>query len=213
MLPTLFFRESFSIFLILLAIAILFRSVCVSTLILILILFLMYFYRVPNRDICPQTNTGDLLAVSDGVVKEIEYNHSRRTCKVIVFLGLFDQHQQYYPTDAKISRVVYKQGTFQPAFLLEKSQHNERMETILLTTTSNHSSTIRITQIAGQIAQRIVNHSCVGKHVKQGEWMGMIKLSSRVDVEFSLDDYEPNVVIGQKIFAKQTILAYQKKTK
>jgi phosphatidylserine decarboxylase len=41
---------------------------------------------------------------------------------------------------------------------------------------------VQVDQIAGQVARRIVNRSRVGSEVQQGDYMGMIKLSSRVDI-------------------------------
>lgn len=207
MLITLFFHENLEIFIILVAIAVMFP--CLRMMIFILILFLMYFYRVPERTISHDAQKTDLLAVSDGTIESIEYNPDNKTCRIIVFLGLMDQHQQYYPIDATVEQVVYRNGEFYPALFLEKSRYNERMDTILRPK-SKPLSIIKITQIAGQIARRIVNHAFVGQSVCRGEWMGMIKLSSRVDVEFSINDYRPNVVIGEKIFAKETILAVSK---
>lgn len=211
-MKTLFFQESFLLFLF-----IMIMGVCLSCLfprisrkiwlvVIITILFLMYFYREEER----KTNkrNDDLLAVSDGKVVDIIHDKSKDTFKIIVFLNIFDQHQQYYPCDGKVVYRRYKKGDFQPAYLLEKSQYNERMET---TITPFNDSIITITQIAGQIARRIVNVSSIGEHVKQGAWMGMIKLSSRVDIEFSAKFYKPNISIGDKLYAKKTILAIRNK--
>jgi len=211
-MKTLFFQESFAMFLTIIIIGIgltfLFPKLGrrIWMVVVIIVIALIYFYREEER----KTNKrkDDLLAVSDGKVLDIIHDKTKGTIKIVVFLNIFDQHQQYYPCDGKVICKHYKKGHFKPAYLLEKSQYNERMETIML---SSNNSLITITQIAGQIARRIVNVSSVGEHVKQGEWLGMIKLSSRVDIEFSTKSYKPNVSIGDKLYAKKTILAIKKK--
>lgn len=210
-MKTLFFQESFLLFVSLIVsgvgVTFIFPQHFKIVLLTIgtIIIFLMYFYRLPKRKCRP---TRHLLAVSDGVVKDIVYDPQTKTFKIIVFLNIFDQHQQYLPINGQVISIKYKKGHFHPAFLLEKSQYNERMETIIKET--NDQSYIKITQIAGQIARRIVNRLSIGQRVSQGQWLGMIKLSSRVDVEFSSCYYEPNISIGQRIYAKKTILAYRK---
>jgi len=207
-MKTLFFKESFGMFLFIMII-----GICLAFLfprisrqiwlaVMVIILFLMFFYREEER----KTNKrkDDLLAVSDGKVMDIAHDKTKGTIKIVVFLNIFDQHQQYYPCDGKVIYKKYKKGYFKPAYMLEKSQYNERMETIIC---PSNGFIITITQIAGQIARRIVNVSSVGEQVKQGAWMGMIKLSSRVDIEFPEKFYKPNVSIGDKLYAKKTILA------
>jgi phosphatidylserine decarboxylase len=46
----------------------------------------------------------------------------------------------------------------------------------------NEYGITRVDQIAGQVARRIVNWSVSKSDIKRGQLMGMIKLSSRVDV-------------------------------
>ena len=212
-MKTLFFQESFVMFL-----CIMILGICLTCLfpsiygkiwqsVVVILLFLIYFYREEDRHM--NRSKDELLAVSDGKVMAIHHDKTKRTIRIVVFLNIFDQHQQYYPCDGKVICKKYTKGHFHPAYLLEKSQYNERMKTVIRT--CKDGSLITITQIAGQIARRIVNVSKVGERIQQGSWMGMIKLSSRVDVEFSEQSYTPNVSIGEKIYAKKTILAIRNK--
>lgn len=204
---TLFFKESFFLFTVITIIALLIvllfskKWAIIFIVYLVIIAFLVYFYRVPNRSVV--YNPDVLLAASDGTVKQIIYDKDTKTYRIVVFLHIFNQHLQFYPINGSIKALNYHVGEFHPAYLLEKSKYNERMETILNTKYGD----IKITQIAGQIARRIVNKSEVGKKIKQGDYMGMIKLSSRVDIEFSANYFKPSVNIGDKIHAQQTILA------
>lgn len=170
---------------------------------LFLILSLCIFYRVPSRKFIPNEN--NIIASSDGVVKEITYLPNNRV-RIVAFLNIFNQHLQFYPVSGKVSKTEYILGSFHPAYLLEKSNYNERFLTYIQT----ENDTIVVTQIAGQIARRIVNNSVKDISVKQGAYMGMIKLSSRVDLEFSSDVYTPLVKIGDKLSALETIIAVKK---
>lgn len=204
-MQTLFFKESFFMFAAISIAAILitiyFRNIWSIIIYVVIIMFLLYFYRIPNRSFVQKPD--NLLAASDGTVKEIIFNKSTNTYRIVVFLHIFNQHLQFYPINGTVKDIKYHKGEFYPAYLLEKSKYNERMETILDTKYGD----ITITQIAGQIARRIVNKSRIGQTVKQGDYMGMIKLSSRVDIEFSAKYFKPNVKVGDKIYAQETIIS------
>lgn len=165
---------------------------------------LMYFYRYPTLAFHP--NPKALMAPSDGVVKKIVYDKENERIKVIVFLNIFNQHLQFYPVNGIIANTTYHKGSFHPAYFLEKSAYNERMVTSIKT----DKDTIIVTQIAGQIARRIVNHAKLNAAVRQGDYMGMIKLSSRVDIEFSSKIYACKVAIGDKLTALEKIIAVEK---
>jgi len=169
-----------------------------------LMVSLMIFYRYPSLDFHP--NPKALMAPSDGVVKKIIYDKENQRIKVIVFLNIFNQHLQFYPVNGVIASTQYHKGSFHPAYFLEKSAYNERMVTSIKT----DKDTILVTQIAGQIARRIVNHAKLNAAVRQGDYMGMIKLSSRVDIEFSSKIYECKVAIGDKLTALENIIALEK---
>ncbi|QIG60186.1 phosphatidylserine decarboxylase [Dishui Lake large algae virus 1] len=212
-MKTLFFEESFSLFVAILLILLVcvlaypyFKKYAIIAIsfVLIILAFLIYFYRYPTLVFHP--NPTAVFAPSDGVVKQVIYDEKNKRIKVVAFLNIFDQHVQFYPVSGKIAAVTYHPGEFHPAYFLEKSAYNERMETAIKT----DRDTIVVTQIAGQIARRIVNHSKINTPVSQGEYMGMIKLSSRVDIEFSSTIYDCKVKIGDKLTALETIIAVEK---
>jgi len=61
----------------------------------------------------------------------------------------------------------------------------------------NNNKLLRIIQIAGFFPRRIVSSEKVPKEVMAGEYLGMIKFGSRVDLEFEGDISK--IKIGQKI--------------
>jgi phosphatidylserine decarboxylase len=203
-METLFFKESPFLFIIwtvfCLILFMLWRKAVIGLVYLWILLSLCWFYRVPQRNF---VKTDGLIAPSDGVVKQIIPLKNGRI-RIVTFLNIFNQHIQYYPVSGTIQSVEYKKGRFHPAYLLEKSQYNERSITTIV---GDEGQVIRLTQIAGQVARRIVNRSLIGTRVQQGQLLGMIKLSSRVDLEFSTEHYSVNVKVGDSLSALETIIA------
>lgn len=166
---------------------------------------LLWFYRVPTPDFAGP-DSKRLLSPAEGVVKAITYDPASGMFAVVIYLNIFNQHQQYYPVSGAVVESVHTPGTFAPAYMLEKTEHNER-HTTTLRTLAGHTVVVR--QIAGQWARRIVNNARVGAQVLQGERMGMIKFSSRVDVLFSGRHYAPAAKVGDRVTALETVLAHR----
>ena len=66
---------------------------------------------------------------------------------------------------------------------------------------------VRLDQIAGQVARRIVNWSISNSFVKRGNLMGMIKLSSRVDIYLPKHKVKLFVKLNDTLRGKQTAIA------
>jgi phosphatidylserine decarboxylase len=119
-----------------------------------------------------------LYSPCDGTVEEV-VDHGAYV-QVCVFLGVSNVHVQYCPCDAKVLSVRHIPGTFHPAYMLQKSTCNERVEYELAT----HFGAVRVVQIAGQLARRIVPFVRAGQRLPAMSPMGMIKLGSRCDIYF-----------------------------
>ena len=204
-MKTLLFRESLDLTLLLFALMFLFkRSDIVFLGCLTLLLLLAHFHRLPRR---PKPKFGEnvITAPSDGtilsVVEEDGMYH------IVIYLAVTDVHVQWFPVDGVVRNIIYKHGTFNLAHVLEKSQHNERMTTII----ENPNGIVRIDQIAGQLARRIVNWSISNSYVKRGNLLGMIKLSSRVDLYIPSENTEVFVKPNDKLVGKLTPVAKWKK--
>ena len=173
-MKTLLFQESYILVIILLFLAILFKKL--SPIFIILFMFLLYFYRYPQRS--NHYNDTVIVSPADGTISDIQQlpNGYKR---VIIFLSPLDVHVQWTPVKGTVTALSYKTGTFHPAFLFKKSDYNERM----VTTISTNRGTVYVRQIAGILARRIVNWLSKSQKVDRGTPMGMIKLSSRVDID------------------------------
>lgn len=168
-----------------------------------LLVLLLFFYRPGNA-----RNFGDspnvVYSPCNGKVVSIERDTQKT--RIAVFLNIHNVHVQYFPVDGKIVSVIHKPGSFHPAYMLQKSEFNERMETTLETA---HGA-VTIVQISGQIARRIVGFRKPGDKVAKGEPLGLIKLGSRVDIIVP-STATPMVRVGESIDIGDPVFVYGNK--
>lgn len=164
---------------------------------LVLFVGLLFFFRSPEHDHRQDVVT----APSYGVVQRIVGN------RIEIALNLFDVHIQYIPYQGTVSSVKHYDGKLSPIIgdYFKKSDKNERYETIFDTKLGS----IVVVQYAGMVARRIYNKLKPKQIVKQGDIMGMIKFSSRVDILLPKD---LNILVkeGDKVKGTHTILACPK---
>jgi phosphatidylserine decarboxylase len=172
----------------------------------ILFIWTLYFFRFPKRE----ANLGDhILSSADGTIVAVEevfepeYFKEKRL-QISVFMSGFDVHVNWYPFDGTIRYTKYHEGKYLLARHPKSSEQNERSSIVL---GKEEGKDVLIRQVAGIMARRIVFYSEVDQQVKQGEEIGMIRFGSRVDFFLPLGT-KPVVVIGQKVRAKRTVVAY-----
>jgi phosphatidylserine decarboxylase len=95
-----------------------------------------------------------------------------------------------------VVKIDHIKGGFKPAFNKE-SEHNERVITVLATRIGK----VKIIQIAGIVARRIVPYITERQRLLKGEKIGMIRFGSRVDLYLPSDKLIPEIVPGQKVRA------------
>jgi len=166
-------------------------------------MFLFYFFRNPQTPVNDQNIV--IIAPSYGKIYKIMDQSSYY--RVAIFLSPLDVHVQYAPISGLIIKQNYYRGNFSPAYLMEKSQHNERLEHII----KSDNIRIGIVQIAGQIARRIVSFKQTGQFVYTGTPIGMIKFGSRCDIIIPKKQFSLNCHVGQKLIGGQTIIAIPRK--
>jgi phosphatidylserine decarboxylase len=123
-----------------------------------------------------------LFCPCDGVIRDVIIDDDAAgTIRIVVFLNVHNVHVQYAPCDGVVTALRYRPGSFHPAYLLEKSVYNERMEYDLWS--DDAFGGVTVVQIAGQLARRIVPLVSQGDAVRAFEQpMGLIKLGSRCDI-------------------------------
>lgn len=163
------------------------------------ILFL--FFRDPKRDIGK-----GIVACADGRIRELSNfkdNDVGDCTKISTFMNLYNVHVNRMPLDGTLKNVAHISGIHLPAFRKE-SEKNERVITIIDT----NIGTIKVVQIAGTLARRIVPYIMKGDKLKKGERIGMIRFGSRVDVYLPTKKIKNvHVKIGDMVTAGETTLA------
>lgn len=170
-----------------------------SALLMLVCFFL--FFRNPNR--VSDSKDDDVTSPADGRIMKVTNDGKHIT--IATFLSVFDVHVQYSPTHGKIHKQYYVKGKFNPAYMLEKSEYNERLRTDIMT---RRGSIITVIQIAGQIARRIDSFVKQGETVERGCRLGMIRFGSRVDIVVPVSEYRLNdgIRTGMYIWGGETIL-------
>ncbi|HQJ21494.1 MAG TPA: phosphatidylserine decarboxylase [Bacteroidales bacterium] len=183
------------------------------------------FWRVPFRKVIASEN--ELVSPADGKViyiRELSKNVMPVSVKngikatleefagtnllqnpcwqIGINMTLFDVHKNCAPAGGEILLTKHIDGEFlslkNPLAIIK----NERNTIIIC----NKNETTGIVQTASHLVRRIDCYINQGDKVKQGDWIGMIRFGSQVDVIFP-GNYIPSVRIGEHIYAKKTILA------
>lgn len=122
--------------------------------------------------------------------------------RISVFMNVFNCHVNRAPVSGRISRIVYKAGSFLNAELDKASLDNERNSLVIET----EQGDIAVVQIAGLVARRIVCWAENNETLAAGERFGLIRFGSRLDV-YLPETAQAVVAIGQTAIAGETILA------
>lgn len=172
---------------------------------------IVWFFRDPQRS--PPDDANAVLAPADGRVVRIdrvEDDFVGPAWLIGVFLSVFDVHLNRAPLDALVVGQTYRPGKFLNALRARSAQENEWLELRLQAVQDPHCR-LRVRQIAGALARRIVCWVAPGQTLHQGCRFGMIKIGSRTDLVVPRD-VQLNVSVGNKVRAGQTILARFKTT-
>jgi phosphatidylserine decarboxylase len=148
------------------------------------------FFRDPEREL----GDGIVLAAADGVVSGIEHEADGRV-RILTFMRLHDVHVNRTPLPGVVRDLRHREGGYRPAYRKD-SDVNERMEWTIDTDLGE----LRIAQIAGVVARRIVAYRRPGEHLERGQRIGMIRFGSRVDVTLPLG-VACGVRVGQRVRA------------
>jgi len=161
----------------------------------------LFFFIDPKRDIGK-----GVVAPADGRIREISSINDRdvgECTNISSFMNVYNVHVNRMPLDGVIKDVVHLPGAHLPAFKKE-SERNERV----ILTIDTDIGTVKLVQIAGTLARRIVPYVKRGDKVEKGERIGMIRFGSRVDVYLPTKKIRIiNVKIGDKVRAGEDTIA------
>ncbi|MCB0677542.1 MAG: phosphatidylserine decarboxylase, partial [Saprospiraceae bacterium] len=114
----------------------------------------------------------------------------------------FDVHKNCAPIDGKVVLNQHFDGKFLSLKEGEALAENERNTYVI----QNPQLKVGVVQIASRLVRRIDSYVQTGADLQQGDWLGMIRFGSQVDVILPID-YEINVQLKDQIYAGTTILA------
>jgi phosphatidylserine decarboxylase len=122
--------------------------------------------------------------------------------RIAVFMSIFDVHVNRSPVDGVVTGKKHCDGKKISAYNKRAEYENEHGDTDVTT----ESGPVRIRQIAGLIARRVVTRVAQGDTLLRGDRIGLIRFGSRVDVFLPLA-YEPTVKPGHRVRAGETVIA------
>ncbi len=159
------------------------------------------FFRDPER--VPPDAEGVVVSPADGKVVDVGEPSGAEGRRLSIFLSPLDVHINRAPMNGKVSDVSYRAGHFFAAYKGKASEENERNAVELV---DDAGRTLRIVQIAGFLARRIVCYVNPGDSLRKGQRFGMIMFGSRVDLHLP-GDAEIEVAPGQRVRGGETIVA------
>jgi len=190
--------------------------------VLLLTLFLSNFYKDPKRKI-PKGN--NIVSPADGkVINILKINLGKvkikkgflgkietltkdiaKECYVIsIFMNPFDVHVNRAPIDGIIQSTKHTKGKFFAAYDIEKSLYNEKNEIIIK---NKKIGKIKIIQIAGFLARRIICTINKNEKVNKGHRIGKIILGSQVTLILPSKRIKLKIKSKQKVKAGSSIIA------
>ena len=186
-------------------------------------LFLLNFYRDPERKIPKGNNIvspadGRVISIIDtsqenikvkkgllGKVRILTKDVAKQCYVISIFMSPLDVHVNRAPIEGTIKSIKHTKGKFFKAYDIENSLQNEKNEILI----ENKKIKIKVIQIAGFLARRIICRVKLHQKVNKGQRMGMIALGSQATIIM------PGVVklkvkLGDRVKAGSTIIAEAK---
>src|SRR5262245_16930793 len=174
----------------------------------LVIIEVVWFFRDPPRVV--PTDPAALVSPADGTVSHVETVEDAdfpggRAMRVSIFLSIFNVHVNRVPRTGRVTDVRYFRGAYLDARHAECATRNEQLWIDF--TDAATGQPIRVKQIAGAIARRIVCALKPGDEVNAGERFGMIKFGSRTDVLLPASgNAEVLVKVGDKVKGASSVL-------
>ena len=164
----------------------------------LILLFCLNFFRDPKRLVPKGIN--QIVSPADGKIIRIDTQDEEFQI-VSVFLNVFDVHVNRMPITGTFSDVNYTKGKFLMAFDHNACDENERN----IITIETAVGPIRLVQIAGLIARRIICYANKGEEMQIGERLGFMRFGSRIDLILP-NKIKLEVKLGQKVMGNTTII-------
>ena len=170
----------------------------------VMALFSLYFFRDPKRE--PPADESLVLSPADGIVvavRDFEDEELGECLRVGIFMSLLDVHVNRSPIAGTVEKLDYREGSFKHAGSEEAFAGNERM----IIDIDAGGTRVRVMQIAGMIARRVVCRLEVGQHLARGEKIGIIRFGSRLEIIMPKGRFEAVVTEGERVVCGESPIA------
>jgi phosphatidylserine decarboxylase len=169
---------------------------------------LVWFFRDPTR-IAP-ADPDAMISPADGVVTHIDEVLAPgfprdRAARISIYLSVWNVHLSRVPRRGRVNQVRYFRGAFLNARHRDCVRRNEQL---WLDYVEPNGRMIRVKQISGALARRLVCFVKLGEDITAGDRYGIIKYGSRMDV--LVPTGEPitwTVAVGDTVAAGTTVVA------
>ncbi len=185
----------------------------------------LHFWRSPNRKLVAKDNEivspadgniiyinkiekkQDFISIKNGKIFNLtEMTQTDMITKPCWQIGInmtpFDVHKNCSPIDGKVILSKHITGKFHSLKEYIALIENERHTYVI----ANDFCQVGVVQIASRRVRRIDSYVTEGQYVKKGEWIGMIRFGSQVDVFLPIEA-KINVKLKQQVYAKKSIIA------
>jgi phosphatidylserine decarboxylase len=169
---------------------------------------IVWFFRSPSRVIPPDSNL--IVSPADGTIVELAEVEAEgfpcgKAFRVGIFLSVFNVHINRSPSACRVTKLRFYPGKMLNAMKAISARVNEQMWIDL-----EHQPTgipMRVTQISGALARRIVCELKAGELLSAGQMFGMIKLGSRTELYLPAHTAKELLVkVGDKVQGGSTAL-------
>lgn len=168
---------------------------------------MVWFFRDPRRT--PPADPRALLSPADGRITQLheidaaDFPHGR-AFRISIYLSPWNVHLNRHPRNARVTSIRYFPGAFMTARDETCVQRNEQFWVDL---EEPNGRKLRLKQVSGAMARRIVCWLKPGELVRAGDRFGIIKYGSRTDVLLPVDpSMELAVAVGDHVASGTTVL-------
>ncbi len=209
-----------------------FNTIVLSVIVSILVLpFIAYagiqlrFWRTPKRKVTARDNQivspadgniiyinridedREFVSIKNGRFSKIDEltgtDMVRRPCiQIGINMTPFDVHKNCSPCDGKIVLSKHIVGKFHSLKEFISMTENERHTYVI----NNDEYEVAVVQIASKRVRRVDSYVNEGQEVTKGDWIGMIRFGSQVDIFLPIDA-KIQVKLKEQVYAKSTIIA------